>query len=144
MTSSCGFIMHFLLFPIIIFICYINCWQNTVTDFVHLFQLVKYTETCSYTLNRMCKNNKSVFVHQSWQYGEYLSWRAWGSANGCLTMSTTPNYPCLIASVELNHSWEGFSTTEKIPWLGKGGGRLCWIRNKAVALSWPIGLEGLR
>lgn len=39
-------------------------------------------------------------------------------------MSITPNYPCLITSVEPDRSWEGFSATEKIPWLGVGGGVL--------------------
>lgn len=43
-----------------------------------------------------------------------------GSVNGSMTMSITPNYPCLITSVELDHSWEEFSATEKIPWLGVG------------------------
>ena len=41
-------------------------------------------------------------------------------------MSITPNYPCLITSVEPDRSWEGFSATEKIPWLGVGGGCLGW------------------
>lgn len=39
-------------------------------------------------------------------------------------MSITPNYPCLITSVEPARSWEGFSATEKILWLGVGGGVL--------------------
>lgn len=39
-------------------------------------------------------------------------------------MSITPNYPCLIASVEPDRSWEGFSATEKILRLLVGGGVL--------------------
>ena len=54
-------------------------------------------------------------------------------------MSITPNYPCLITSVEPDGSWEGFSATEKIPWLEWEG--VSWMRNKAAELSWTVGLE---
>lgn len=50
-----------------------------------------------------------------------------------MTLSITPNYPCLITSVEPDRSWEGFSATENIPWEG-----MSWMRNKAVELSWKM------
>lgn len=62
--------------------------------------------------------------NQSWYYAVYLNLWAWGSVNGRMTISITPKYPCLITSIELDCTWEGFSATEKIPWLGVGGGVL--------------------
>lgn len=41
-----------------------------------------------------------------------------------MTVSITPNYPCLITSVELDCSWEGLSAAEEILWLRVGGGVL--------------------
>lgn len=48
----------------------------------------------------------------------------WGSVHGKRTTSITTNHPCLITSVELDSSWEGFSASEKIPRSGVGGGRV--------------------
>lgn len=61
-----------------------------------------------------------------------------------MTMSITPNYPCLITSVEPDRSWEGFSATEKIPWLGVGGGVLDGEQSsRAVADGGVGGTVGL-
>lgn len=50
------------------------------------------------------------------------SLRVWGSGHGKMTRSITTNHPCLITSVELDCSWEGFSASEKIPWSEWGAG----------------------
>lgn len=69
--------------------------------------------------------------------------RVWGSIHGKRTTSITTNHPCLITSVELDRSWEGFSASEKIPW--SGGWGVSWIGNKAAELLWTVwfGSRGL-
>lgn len=47
--------------------------------------------------------------------------RVWGSGHGQMTRSITTNHPCLITSVELDRSWEGFSASERIPRSEWGG-----------------------
>lgn len=71
--------------------------------------------------------------------------RVWGSVHGKRTTSITTNHPCLITSVELDSSWEGFSASEKIPRSGVGGVG-SWIGNKAAELLWTgwFGSMGLR
>lgn len=58
------------------------------------------------------------------------------SGHGKLTRSITTNHPCLMTSVELDCSWEGFSAFEKIP---RSGVCVCvcgW--NKAAELLWTV------
>lgn len=54
-------------------------------------------------------------------------------------MSITPNYPCLITSAEPDRSWEGFSATEKISWLGVGGGVLDGEQSRRAVVDGRIG-----
>lgn len=83
------------------------------------------TECCTATCqNRKIGNKQPFFYNRSWHYAVHLSLWAQGSVNGSMTMSITANYPCLITSVELDCSWEGFSATEKILRLRVGGGVL--------------------
>lgn len=56
-----------------------------------------------------------------------------------MTTSITPNYPCLITSVESDCSWEGFSATEKIPWLGVGGGVLDGEQSSQAVVEGRVG-----
>lgn len=62
-----------------------------------------------------------------------------------MTTSITTNHPCLITSVELDCSWEGFSASEKIPRSGVGGwgwGALDWEqsgRDPLDGLVWEYG-----
>lgn len=72
----------------------------------------------------MFRNKQCVFV-QSWHCGDYQ--RVWGSVNRCSTMSITPNYPCLIASVRAARLMGRIFHHGEDP-LAQGG----WIRNKAV------------
>lgn len=68
----------------------------------------------------------------------------WGSVHGKRTTSITTNHPCLITSVELDSSWEGFSASEKIPRSGVGGGGRVLDREQSgrAPLDGMVGEDG--
>lgn len=89
-------------------------------------------------LNTKTKSFRRFFFF--FKYCIISSLRVWGSGHGKMTRSITTNHPCLITSVELDCSWEGFSASEKIPWSEWGGGGYLGCGTKQQSSSGRYGL----